>query len=84
MLQEDPDALTVFEWWLQSTTFDGMSGQPLGPPEWPRPGGLARQDARLVEAVTLLRTQWGKLIAERPKKGTQAPAEAPKRTRRRA
>ena len=41
-----------------SSPWDGMSGQPSGPPEWPEPGGLLQQDAWLVEAVSLLRTEW--------------------------
>jgi hypothetical protein len=35
-----------------------MSGHPVGPPEWPRPGGYVRQHAVLVEAVKLIRAEW--------------------------
>jgi hypothetical protein len=34
-----------------------MTGNPSGPPEWPRAGGLLQQPARLVEAVTILRME---------------------------
>lgn len=43
---------------MLSTTFDGFSGQPNGCPEWPRAGGMLRQDGKLVEAVELLRAEW--------------------------
>jgi len=48
---------TVY-WWLSSSQFDGMSGTPSGPPEWPRPGGLLNQDSKLLEAVDVLRAEW--------------------------
>jgi hypothetical protein len=52
-----------------------MSGAPSGPPEWPFPGGLLNQPARLVDEVDLLRSEWphlAKPVAKqkvRPKKG---------------
>jgi hypothetical protein len=30
---------------------------PAGPPEWPNPGGLLAQPAKLVQAVTVLRSE---------------------------
>jgi hypothetical protein len=48
-----------------SSPWDGMSGQPCGPPEWPRRGGILRQDARLVEAVALLRGEWSHVSRKR-------------------
>lgn len=34
-----------------------MSGRPAGPPEWPRPGGMLNQPAKLVAAVELLSSE---------------------------
>ena len=44
-------------WFLRSMRFNGMSMVPDPQPEWPTPGGLAEQDAKLVEAFDLLRMQ---------------------------
>lgn len=58
---DDPEVARVVWWWLQSVPWavGGLGGAvPAGPPEWPRPGGLLRQPARLVEAVTVLRSEW--------------------------
>lgn len=52
------NARAVLDWWLMESTFDGFSGQPNGPPRWPRKGGMLRQDAKRVEAVMLLRSEW--------------------------
>jgi len=72
LLEEDGgEAMAVVEWWLESTRFDGMSGQPSGPPEWPAAGGLMRQPAQLVAAVRQLRSAWSRL-GERPQSGRQA------------
>jgi hypothetical protein len=52
----------IVRWWIQSSRFDGFSGQPFGPPEWPRKGGLLNQTARLVDAVDLLRAEWPHVV----------------------
>ena len=44
-------------WFLRSMRFNGMSMVPDPQAEWPLPGGLAEQDAKLVEAFDLLRMQ---------------------------
>lgn len=77
MDEDDGDALATVEWWLSSTTFGEMSGQPVGPPEWPLPGGLLNQPAKLVEAVGLLRAEWAHVVDGRAK------AVATSRTERR-
>ena len=61
LTEDDGDALDTVQWWLLSTRFDGMTGQPSGCPEWPRAGGLLNQDGKLVDAVELLRTEWNHL-----------------------
>jgi hypothetical protein len=55
---EETDAEEVLHWWLSSSQFDGMTRSAVGPPEWPRPGGMLNQDAKLVEAVHMLRYEW--------------------------
>jgi len=40
-----------------------MSGAPVGPPEWPDPGGYWHQLSRLVHAVSILREEFGRLRA---------------------
>lgn len=58
VLSEDPsDPVGFVAWWLEATRWDSFSGTP-GLPEWPRRGGLLRQAAVVVEAVTLLREEW--------------------------
>jgi hypothetical protein len=47
----------LVEWWLEATTWEPMTGTP-GTVEWPYPGGLLEQPARLAEAVMLLRSEW--------------------------
>lgn len=64
---------------MQSSTFDGMSGQPNGPPEWPLPGGMLNQDGKLVDAVELLRAEWTHLRRGEEK---ATPAKASPRPRR--
>lgn len=49
-----------------------MDGRPGGPPEWPRRGGLSKQSAKLVAAVTLLRNEWDRWNEAEPAK-TVAP-----------
>lgn len=58
LLAENRWAEEFLEWWMWSVRWDGMSGMPLGAPEWPRRGGLLRQPRRLVEACKLLRAEW--------------------------
>lgn len=60
---DETDAREVFEWWVLSSQFDGMTGRPSGPPEWPLPGGMQNQPAKLVEAVVLLRSEWDRWAA---------------------
>lgn len=58
VLRDVPWAEELITWWMQSSTWGEQAGQPIGPPEWPRPGGYLRQPARLVEAVSILRSEW--------------------------
>lgn len=41
-------------WFYRAAIWDTWSGQPIGIRDWPRPGGLMHQDARLVQAVDVL------------------------------
>jgi len=64
ILADHPEAEALVAWWVESSPWDPWMDGPAGPPEWPRPGGLMRQAAKLVEAVRILRNEWPKL---RPK-----------------
>ena len=68
----------MIDWFLLSTRIDGMSGQPSGPPRWPRRGGVMKQDNKLVEAFKLLRAEWPH-IGERAKQGSPAATEEERR-----
>lgn len=81
LLQDAPEAEAVLAWWLESSTFDGMAGAPNGPPEWPLPGGLLMQPARLVQAVSVLRSEWAHLPRERSR--PEPEEQQPERSRRR-
>lgn len=68
--------MDLVEWWLDATSFDGMSGQP-SPPLWPFRGGVLRQPAALVQAVRLLRNEWPYVMAAgRPAKRKEPEDEA--------
>lgn len=66
--EDDGDAMETVRWWLASSTFGAMGGGAVGPPEWPRPGGLLNQDQKLVEAVDLLRAEFAHLPPPEPPK----------------
>ncbi len=51
--------LDAVEWWRCTTPFEGFGGQPIGPPEWPFPGGMLNQPNEVVEAAMVLRQEWG-------------------------
>ncbi len=55
----DHETDAVVNWFLRSAQYTGglwgVSPVPTARVEWPRPGGLARQNPRLVEAFHLLR-----------------------------
>lgn len=80
LLQDEPEADAVLAWWMESSTFEAFSGAPCGPPEWPLPGGYLMQPARLVQAVSVLRSEWGHVPRERSK---PEPEEKPEPGRRR-
>jgi len=88
VLEEDEgEALETVKWWLSSTPWDTWSGGPSGPPQYPLPGGELRQYAKMVDAVTLLRTEWrhlGRPSSGRTKANTdETPSkDAPRRRRR--
>lgn len=63
--EPDCDALEVVDLWLATTPFS--MGSPAGPPEWPAPGGYLDQDARVADAMTLIRNHWPHVTAQ-PKK----------------
>lgn len=48
---------SLIDWWQLSSHWDVGHGMPAGPPEWPNPGGLLAQPAKLVQAVTVLRSE---------------------------
>lgn len=52
-----------------------MSGHPSGPPEWPEPGGMMNQDAKLVEFVSLLRSEWPYITSAMRSAGNNTEAE---------
>lgn len=80
LAEDDGDALDTVQWWLTTTRFDGFVGAPAGPPEWPFPGGELRQPGKLVDAVEVLRTEWGHLPrATRAPAKQQAPVRKSKR-----
>lgn len=60
---ECPHRLTTAEseacvaWFLRSMRFNGFSPIPDPKPEWPQPGGLHAQSAKLVEAFDVLRME---------------------------
>jgi len=72
--------MEAINWWLGSVSFDGFTGRPTGPPEWPFRGGLLRQPARLAEAAQVLAGEWPHLRAS--KKVAAIPAEEPGRVRK--
>lgn len=77
LLSEDDGSVRhTLQWWLDETTFDGMSGA-AGPPRWPYRGGYLKQPARLVEAVRTLRGEMASYLAMRS-------AEMQPKTRRKA
>ncbi len=87
---EDSGALEAFDWWLGSSPFNGTTGGPSGPPEWPgyddSPGvvGMLRQPNRLVEAVHILRSGFARAMSRRAEAARSAPAaERPRATRSR-
>jgi len=63
VLQRDQWTLPLIHWWQFSSPWDGATGQPSGPPEWPEPGGMMNQDAKLVDLVMLLRSEWPHIAA---------------------
>ena len=79
LAEDDGEAADVVRWWVASTRFDGMSGMPSGPPEWPFKGGILNQPGKLVDAVDLLRGEWSYVLgAARSKKKAQ-PAQRARR-----
>ena len=67
VLDDDPlDSEGFVDWWLEATDWDSMTGGP-GRVEWPFPGGLMKQPAKLVQAVNLLRIEWRYLPINQPK-----------------
>lgn len=76
----DPDAENVVAWFLHGVRVDGWSGRAEFVADWPRPGGVLRQDARLVEATQILRAELEYL----PKASkAEEPASAPPKPGRR-
>lgn len=67
----DPEVERVLWWWLRSVPWmAGLSGMaPSGPPEWPLPGGMLHQPARLVAAVDILSDEWPHVLAGAVKRG---------------
>lgn len=64
--------LQLINWWQLSSPWDGLTGQPCGPPEWPRRGGILHQPAKLVEATNILRAEWSHI--QHDTDGTKHPA----------
>lgn len=58
LLAESPHLETILTWFVASGSWDGMSGTPSGPPEWPYRGGMLRQPGPLVDAVIILRDEF--------------------------
>lgn len=51
-------------WWTESCVWDGMSGAPSGPPEWPDPGGYWHQLSKVVKAVSIMRDEFARMKGE--------------------
>jgi hypothetical protein len=84
--QIDPETSAVVEWFLRSQSFDGLSTLPSARVEWPRPGGLARQNPRLVAAFDILRFEVPHLALPKKKRDAEKPGGPipnPRRRRRR-
>ncbi len=80
-----PDIEAVVHWFYRAARWDSWSGQPIGIRDWPRPGGLMRQDARLVQAVDVLLAEMQYLPKARaPKERRREEPEEPRRPARRS
>jgi hypothetical protein len=73
-LRRRPDISAFVEWFLWSMERDPWSGRPIGVREWPQPGGVLAQPAKLVQAVDLLMKEWPYL--ETPKSEPQGKASS--------
>lgn len=83
--QVDAESEALVQWFFRAARWDSFSGAPVGIREWPRPGGLMAQDARLVAAVDLLLAEVQYLPKARPTKERPLPeagAESRSRARR--
>jgi len=49
---------------MESSPWAGMGGAPSGPPEWPDPGGYWNQLSRVVQAVAIMREEFGLMRSE--------------------
>ena len=66
-LAEDSEADDVLDWFLWSVEWNAWSGTPMSIREWPRPGGILRQSAKLVAAAKLLLSEWSHVPRDKPK-----------------
>lgn len=53
VLEITPEAEVTVQWFLAAVEY-GAWGDPIGVKEWPEPGGVMAQDAKLVQAVSVL------------------------------
>jgi len=81
LADDDLGALAIAEWWLLSAPPDPLTGDRAGMPEWPFPGGLWNQPARLVDAVQVLRAEWPHVF-EGPKPKEPPPEPDPTKAAR--
>lgn len=80
LAEGDGDAMETVHWWLTSSPFNGLSGAPSGPPEWPRPGGYFHQDGKVLDAVDVLRDEW-RYLPMNEKKPSEKKPDKPTRRR---
>jgi hypothetical protein len=72
VLEITQEAEVTVQWFLGSLEY-GAWGDPVGVKEWPEPGGVMEQDARLVQAVGLLLGELRFLPSRQPKPEKEQP-----------
>lgn len=84
MLDARPEARELLNWLLSSSPWDGMTGRPSGPPQWPLGRGLLETRADLVGYANLFRSEWGYIVSASQKlKPTAESGPKPPRRKRR-
>jgi hypothetical protein len=74
--------MQIFGWLDGSSTWDGMSGRPSGPPQWPRGRGYCETRADLVGYANIFRAELRYLGQPKPEKKEPAPKPPTRRRRK--